>query len=346
LSWLENVRTAARYKKLGFGCIDEISVVRDPTKIQELKSILDLDLASGSGELFVGPPEALDPVRVSGFSVVGLHGRKLDEVSLDDIRQARKGSVLSSDILDKARIVALDDADKVIQRWPALEWLVWSHQNENKTYFLQAGVFYEVERSLEKKIDTFIRRYVRDVPSSWPPWPREDGEDEEVYNDLLTASIGSTAVKLDKNLLRAHFSGRGALEVCDVLVSGSPLKFVAVKKFAGPASVSHVVTQSLNGIISILDDQDLRNELADKVGSRSQLKAALRDLSPEKAAIYVLLLTKEQRRPIADFPFFSKLTIMRTMTAARSRGLEMFIGTRQMVTKPGSKPSAKRGRKA
>jgi len=277
LEWVEAVYQTKNYVKNGYDWIDYVGTVRDEKLIQQLSTKLDSAMADRRRKQpSIAAPEAIDYKLVDAFTVVGLRGARLDEISLEDIKRARNVGTLSVDVLKKAQIRSLDSDDKKVKGWPAFNWLTWSTKIGAMSYVLQDGVFYEIEPSYEKRIDTYLTR-LDPLPAKWPDWQQKPKQTKEYfYNEMLAGKLGKgKAYLLDDVMFNKTFQGHGQIEFCDVFVPGKVSWLIAAKKYAGKsAPLSHLFAQGTNAADTLLGDEGFRKELRQHRGLQQHIPVA------------------------------------------------------------------------
>lgn len=329
LDWVDSVYARRGYTANGYDWIDHIRVVRDTAVIAKLEKKLDVSLAQNSG-VDVGPPEHIDYESVAAFTVVGLgRGARVDRIVLGDIQEARQTQKLTVEVVREARVKALNEDGETLKTWPAFDWLMWSGRDGGKSYILQDGLFYEIDRQFEARIDRYLAR-LRAIPADWPDSTAKPSEEEYEHNKLLKSALGGRALLLDKTLFSKSFRGRAKLELCDVFLRGNPNWLICSKKYDGSAApLSHLFTQGSNAVETLLADEGFRDEVRATPGLKSSVSK--NPPPPSRFGLVWLIFTKRQRRKLIEFPFFAKLSLFRHAKRAKRLGIDVRVGTRAMT---------------
>lgn len=337
LKWVADVYAQKAYKA-SYAWVDQVTYVSDPARIQELRALLQTELdhenVESRGHVWLAPPDFTELETIRTYAIQGGRNRRVEEITLQDIRDARKG--LELDKLESGKISGLNDEGRVVERWSVLDWVNWSAKYDDQTAILQGGQFYLVDRRFENKIDRKLRS-LSPLPSDYPDWmDRRKKQSEQVYNEKLARVIKGSC--LDQVRFVKSFRGHGELELCDVLRSvGKTTELIFVKKYTGGSGVlSHLFAQGMNSIDTLLSDQDFRDEVrkSKKVPTTvSSMIAPSQPPSPASLIMCFVVLTAGSKTNITSLPFFSKLTLYRIASWAAQRGITIRVGILPMKGK-------------
>lgn len=326
IEFVDRIYLRNGYLSKGYDWVDNVSIVRDTLLETELEKLMDIDLASRSTTVRFGSPEFIDQKEIDAFRVVGMGRGSTNDIAVATIKRARHVKILTAALLREIKIQALDPDGNAMRAWRAWNWACWVTKYNGKHYVLHDGSFYAVEPSYEKRIDQFIMG-IRKLAKSWPDWNVTSPGNESEYNTFMSAKLGASAVLLDRKPYAKAFRGKGALELCDVFVKGSPVWLVCVKTYTKSSSpISHLIMQGANAAETLLEDPAFRRDVRKTPG----LKRFIPKDAPEPSSIGVafLILTNKRRRRLTSLPFFSKLALYRFARAAKARGIQVRAGTR------------------
>jgi uncharacterized protein (TIGR04141 family) len=231
----------------------------------------------------------------------------------------------------------LNASGEVVEEWTFWECLHWEFAEEDVTYVLDAGTWYEIDSNWVAEVESFTA----ELGPSGIEWPvAQPKQREEHYNQVAAAALGFAL--MDQRFVRLE--GQTPIEACDLFAA--PLRFIHVKKRKGGSGpLSHLFAQALVSAESFVSVTEFRTLLA---GELEKSKAGYRRyVSPEidahKSEVVLALITTPGFKGdvLKQLPFFSKVTLKLLVTRLESMGLTVFVDA--IVTQTGAPQRTKRG---
>jgi uncharacterized protein (TIGR04141 family) len=312
-----------------FGWLDHIQPVTNPGRLAVLRSaILDRLRNRDDIDAFdLAPPEIVDWTRVDAFRYhfeARQHGKHPDLRPIDflnGVQAAGELDDLSLEYLQRKRIAALDGGDHVAGHWSVWRCLSCEFTLGDDTFILDEGAFFQVERNfllnLNHQIDEIALAMVA-LPAAEP------GMRESDYNRLAVESLAPHAVLLDQQIIRSSAITTG-VEICDILTSSSQL--IHVKRHLGSSDLSHLFSQGFVSADLLQNDVDFRALAQGKITSLTADSAfQMFENAIETGRfeiVYGVIADWGQRSLTAALPFFSKVTLLKTVQDLTNRGFRV-----------------------
>jgi len=312
-----------------FGWLDHIQPVTTPWRLEVLRSvILDrLRNRDDLGAFDLAPPEIVDWTRVDAFRYhfeARRHGKHPDLRPIDflnGVQAAGELDDLSLEYLQRKRISALDGSDHIAGQWSVWRCLSCEFTLGDDTFILDEGAFFQVERNfldnLNHQIDGIAVAAVG-LPVA------EAGMREADYNRLAVERLAPHAVLLDREVIRSSAISTG-VEICDILTSSRQL--IHVKRHLGSSDLSHLFSQGFVSADLLQNDADFRALSHAKVtGLTADAAFHMFDDGLETGRfeiVYGVIAKWGQRSLAAALPFFSKVTLRKTVQDLANRGFRV-----------------------
>lgn len=311
-----------------FGWVDNIKIVRDPERIDGLNKRVIEDLRKGADCLArLSPPETIDWSNIQGFSYSGQRDFNDDDMSIDHylgrFRNLRELTIQHL-VNDKAFAFA-DDGSPVFQ-WSIYNCLVFELQIGDKFYLLINGDWFEIENDFAKSIRASLKRiHISDDLPEVIQKSNGSLESEKDYNERIGRQIENMAV-LDRKLVRCH-SAHTFIEACDLFSSAGKMIHVKHRK-GGSSSLSHLFAQARVSAESFVSDETYRKELRKVLRDLNPAWENRIPVSPPDMARYpfeLAILGVRGKNFLDELPFFSQLTLVRTVEALESRRISVSV---------------------
>lgn len=207
------------------------------------------------------------------------------------------------------------DATEPIGRTTAINWLEATQSMETNRYFLLDGAWYQIGETYLESIRQQIQDLIPAQPSAdLPAW--DPAWIEARYNKHVQDTRPGY-LNLDAKLIRAGLHTAPGFEACDLLGPGNELIFI--KKAEGSEPLSHLFSQALVSVQTLMNSPDAQTRLADKVKDLSAGRRQLpQPFTPAKIIFGILLKKGKALTPDTLFPF-SQVTLAQTARELRTR---------------------------
>lgn len=288
------------------------------TESQDLNAQLPNKLIISTDAFFLFEPEI--DYDFSLVAAIKIGDELYDELSLSDYLS--KNPQPSFEVLNKEKVLFLNEDEDVIKEWSILECLYGEIEENNTNYILSGGEWFEVAKdkydrishAIDEIIDTEfvipdhikenIREAIRQALTQNPKINKENIFNTHLSNHIHGYLFDEAAKQI--NLYEDRF------EVCDVLHQNS---FFHVKYNYGASALSHLFNQ---GYVSAKSYAEFKSKYAEAVNAH--ITDTSNYLSPEPAnnvtVHYLILNEKAQDR----LTFFSKMALedkIKTLQAMR-----------------------------
>jgi uncharacterized protein (TIGR04141 family) len=312
-----------------FGWLDHIQPVTNPGRLAVLRSVVLGRLRNRDDlETFdLAPPEIVDWTRVDAFRYhfeARQHGKHPDLRPVDflnGVQAAGELDDLSLEYLQRKRISALDGGDHIAGQWSVWRCLSCEFTLGDDTFILDEGAFFQVERNFLRNLN----HQVDEIAVAAVALPAaEAGMREADYNRLAVESLAPRAVLLDRQIIRSSAITTG-VEICDILTSSSQL--IHVKRHLGSSDLSHLFSQGFVSADLLQNDADFRALAQAKVTDLTADAAfQMFDHALETGRfeiVYGVIANWRQRSLATALPFFSKVTLRKTVQDLTNRGFRV-----------------------
>ncbi|MFV8249869.1 DUF6119 family protein [Bdellovibrio bacteriovorus] len=322
------------YKK-EFGWIDNIKLLKDDQQIGKLNLLLEQSLLEEQYEkIFLGAPEIVNDEIVGHYQFIGLRDTSKYSIfpSIEQYMvqrttaQTKKTSLIEATQSD--RLEAMDRDKKnpsKVYKWTIYRCLHAEIEDDNKTYKLLDGDWYEVSEDFIKDIDNTINQ----IPISNIAFPNMGlTEKEATYN--ITVANQLSAACLDRDLI--HPPGRTPFEFCDIFTKDSHL--IHIKKYTGASAMSHLLYQAYVSGQLYGQNPDIRSEVEKKSSIQQRGIAHLanpKDFSTNNYEIIIAVATVKNKPIKKVLSFFSKVSLAHKYKVLKGLGYRVTIAKIQIA---------------
>lgn len=305
-----------RYKNIGFKWVDNINEIRDPEIKKELNIVLGKYLLKKDIQnLFITPPDIIDPETIEGFCFSGI-GKELKDASnysfdpdlIEYIEKIDKKD--SQYIIDKIRrdkMMTIDSNGAYNGVCSIYSSIVWGCIYNGKTYIIWNGAWYYIKNYFLNEVNNYITK----IPVSTLTLPKcNPGESEGNYNERV-AHDNNDICLMDKELIRVKGSAK-QIEACDLFTKGKMM--IHVKKRANSSKLSHLFSQGRIAAECFLSDETFRKQVYNLVNKKlgNKIFDYKEKPYPNEYEIVYAIVAEKSYCLIEKLPFFSKVNLMLT----------------------------------
>lgn len=304
--------------KAEFGWIDQLSQIRDATRIDKLNALLVEQLASGNtNTTHLAMPENISWQDIDAFKIAGAGREPFDELELDEYldRLGPNRANLTLALLKQRRVsVGFSRSGNFDGRWSLYQCLVSEQLIDDRLYVLIEGRWFAVSESLVDEVDQFLST-IPDTETALIP--AEPGETEGSYNARLVEGAPSELLKFDGRIVWAKGATSG-IEFCDVLSAQGD--FIHVKRKSRSSTLSHLFAQGTVSATTFLSDGRFRDELRSHINDQASpetrdawlalVPSAAESVDKSQYRVIYAVVTNTGRPGRDWLPFFSKLNLM------------------------------------
>ena len=319
------------YKRNGFDFVDNFAPIKDPALLDSFESMLIDALNNRDKSLALSIPSSLNYDGIFDFRFRSLGESKrrvfdnLDvETTLFNILD-ETGKVLANREdyhAIRLEIVDHDNQKSIIEHFPLSSCIYWEQKYKGKTYFLESGVWYQVNTAYIAMIEASVKDIIDNATglklvfdkSALRANYRGTGKAmmyENWFNIELVSHLtanGMTALLLDRKTVTLR--GRTPIEVCDVLATGvaGEYELIHVKYKYGSSALSHMLSQ---GSVSaeMLMDPSFRVAANRKIQNPA-LKFPKDDTyDPRAYTVAYGIISKKSSSGSFSIPLFSKINL-------------------------------------
>lgn len=305
-----------RYKKIGFKWVDNINEIRDPEIKKELNRVLgEYLLKKDIQNLFITPPDIIDPETIEGFCFSGI-GKELKDASnysfdpdlIEYVEKINKNDpqyVINK--IRRDRMMVIDANGAYNDVCSIYSSIVWECTYHGKTYIIWNGAWYYIENYFLNEVNSFISK----IPISTLTLPKCNfGESEGNYNEKV-ANNNNDICLMDRKQIRVKGAPK-QLEACDLFTKGKMM--IHVKKRESSAQLSHLFSQGRVAAECFLSDEMFRKQVYGLVNKKLGNKIfdyKEKPHSNEYEIVYAII-AKKPYCLVEKLPFFSKVNLMLT----------------------------------
>ena len=268
-------------------------------------------------------PEMIDSI---GFASAYLDmGKDIadDEVTIDLYHKHAKQYKQCFDAYGDKGIKELrlvDEEGRIIKSYPLRECFVFETEDGQKTFFLNKGKWYQVDRDFKSKIDSYLtKRFC----SKGIPLPKYTFKYEEDYNDY--AGKKGHLICLDREILEKE----SQMEPCDLLSHQGKPVLIHVKNPTSPRDYSHLFNQGYGSAWSILENDEALANINDliKDKSKSKAKGKFKNIDRKKKfkVVFAIAIDSHRKKEIGTIPFFSRRTLFRILKNFKVLGIDAYF---------------------
>lgn len=305
-----------KYKE-NFEWIDNIKEVKSKIEKEQLDSLLLQYINEEKYDcVWMSIPEVINWENVRGFSYTN-DDEINDDIIIEKVIESLRNGLTDIEQLKRKRIVMKDLEDKEIEKWTAYKCIVAEVQLEEKSYCLNNGKWYCINKDFSDKIESEYEK----IELSNLEFLDYDlsMEDEDDYNEKLSKSL-SNAYLIHKIGEIPFGGGKGnKIELCDVMTKDN--KLIHIKKNGGSAYLSHLFNQAAVSAELLLDGA-FRNRVNKKMDEYEFDKKFTSNFNAGDYTIIIGIINKyHEQRP--KIPFFSKVSLRYTINSIKNMGYKI-----------------------
>ncbi len=312
--------------KQDFGWIDQIAEIKDPTLVGDLNDKLIENIRNNQLEkTWMAVPEIIHWADISGFTYEdSVQGDTRDDICLPDFLDSLPESigktVLDLDTLKDKKVYSLTTTnDEIKHQWKAYDCLYCeiSDEQDNKTYLLNSGKWYEVENEFANQVDSGFKQLVRTRDTL--KLPSYKHKDEDDYNEDIAKNDSEICCMHGDNI--SYGGGRSKIEFCDLFTKNK--KIVHVKKYGASSVVSYLFNQGIVSGEVFLADTNFRSKVNDKLPETHKIDDLI---TMPNAAEYEIVFGIISSSPNElEIPFFSKVCLRNTERRLKTFGYKVSL---------------------
>lgn len=305
-----------KYKE-NFEWIDNIKEVKSKSEIEQLNNILIQYINEEKFDcVWMSIPEVIDWEGVSGFNYTN-DGEINDDIIIERVIESLRNDLTNVEQLKRKKIIVTDIEGKEIDKWSAYRCIIAEIQIEGKSYCLNNGKWYYINKDFSDKIE---KEYAK-IQISNLNFINYDTEmkDEDDYNEKLSKFL-SNAYLIHKIGEIPFGGGKGnKIELCDVMTKDNQI--IHIKKNGGSAYLSHLFNQAAVSA-ELLLDSTFRNKVNRKMSEFGFDKKFPNDFKTTDYTIIIGIINKyHDERP--KIPFFSKVSLRYTINSMKNLGYKV-----------------------
>jgi len=313
------------YKK-DFGWIDQIAEVKDPKIIEQLNEKLIEGINNNQQEkTWMAVPELVDWADVSGFSYKNSRRdtTRQNDIHLPDFLDSLSDddkSNLTVDILKRKKVFCFSaQNDQIKHQWSAYNCLYCetNNGNEEKTYLLSNGKWYEVEKDFSKQVDTDYQT-LRNQNTSFS-LPVYQHENENDYNEKIAQNDNQFCCMDRKNI--GHGGGYSKIEFCDLMTKDK--KIIHVKHYGGSSVLSHLFSQGVVSGELFIADKNFRKKVNEELPDSHKIDNV--DKKPTASDYEVIFAIISSSDKDLEIPFFSKVSLRNAKRRLETYGYKVLL---------------------
>ena len=290
-----------------FGFIDDLKIVRDRPRINELNAVLMQRLgAADFNVIHMAPPEVTDVQDIEEFEFAQFPGERSLTLDVEHYCQRvhEESLDLSIETLRRGEVgVTYRGSPETHSLWTVYDCIVAEIPEGDKLFILSGGTWYQVEASFVQRVGQAATHWAR--PADFLP-AVHDGESEPHYN---IRAAGHNGLRLFDGVLARPVGAASGVEFCDLLDGNN--RMVHVKRRSRSSTLSHLFAQAVVSAETFLRDPTYRTNLCQQLRDRGRegdvpLIPADRPATTEWEVVYAILGGDAADTP-TSLPFFSQL---------------------------------------
>lgn len=304
-----------KYKE-NFEWIDNIKEVKAKNEKEELDKILIEYINNSQFDcVWMSVPEVINWESVKGFNYTNediLYG----DIFIEKFIESMRNDLENIEQIRRRKIRMFDIEDKEINKWGAYRCINAEIQYNQKSYCLNNGKWYYINKDFSNKIETEYNN-IKLSDLSFIDYSQEM-EDEDEYNEKLTDSMDGYLIHKIGEIPFGGGTGN-RVELCDVMTKNNEL--IHIKKNGGSAYLSHLFNQAAVSAELLLDNS-FRKKVNEKLEDNKFEKKFPTDFNATDYTIVVAIINKyHEERP--KIPFFSKVSLGYTIKRMRNFGYKV-----------------------
>ena len=305
-----------KYKE-NFEWIDNIKEVKSKNEQKQLDNILIQYINDEKFDsVWMSIPEIIDWEGVNGF-IYTSDNIVYDDIVIDKVIESLRNNLTSVEQLKRKKVVMTDVEGKEVNRWSAYKCVIAEIQFEEKSYCLNNGKWYCINKDfsdkIEKEYETIEISDLEFIDYN------TNMENEDDYNEELSNSLSNSY--LIHKIGEIPFGGGigNKIELCDVMTQDN--KLIYIKKNGGSAYLSHLFNQAAVSAELLLDNT-FRNKVNTKMSEFKFEKKFPKDFKAMDYTIIIGIINKyHEKRP--KIPFFSKVSLRYTINSMENLGYKV-----------------------
>lgn len=304
-----------KYKE-NFEWIDNIKEVKAKNEKEELDKILIEYINNSQFDcVWMSVPEVINWESVKGFNYTN-EDILYDDIFIEKFIESMRNDLENIEQIRRRKIRMFDIEDKEINKWGAYRCINAEIQYNQKSYCLNNGKWYYINKDFSNKIETEYNN-IKLSDLSFIDYSQEM-EDEDEYNEKLTDSMDGYLIHKIGEIPFGGGTGN-RVELCDVMTKNNEL--IHIKKNGGSAYLSHLFNQAAVSAELLLDNS-FRKKVNEKLEDNKFEKKFPTDFNAADYTIVVAIINKyHEERP--KIPFFSKVSLGYTIKRMRNFGYKV-----------------------
>lgn len=317
----------ADYYLKEFPKINNIVPVRDPSKIKKLNEALVNAIKIKNEEIILTIPEIVDYGEGVFITFYGKgSGQIYDDVRINLYYQYLENNEFNFNNMDfellKKHHLCLTNEEGSPRgiRLSIFKCLLFDVrlQEENETYHLCEGNWYWVNREFVSELHTYLDKFCKDTSL-----PSFNHADEGEYNKHCELLSPTSLLCLDKGNISPK--GYSQIEPCDILeIKENVIILHHVKRTTSSSSLSHLFNQGVNSIRLIRSDNQVYDNLRNKIYDSPLVSQDNLDLPNKQIfkVIFQIITHKDKEGLSHNLPLFSRISLKRTIKELSCMGID------------------------
>lgn len=311
-----------------FPNIRNVSPVSDPEIILQLNTKLLDGVKQKEENLYLTIPDLIDYEGNLKTKFSGFRGKTTyEELQLQNYykyldERNKDLDTLTIKDLKSNKVLQLDEDNTVKNEYYLYECLVFDTKlsgETEQTFHLSEGHWHRVEDDYVNQ----VRNYLDPLnnPTNLPDFVHSN---EGEYNKDVANNQSETFICLDRTNIAPN--GMTAIEPCDLYSSaGSKVSFTHVKRSTFSQQLSHLFNQGINSAEAIRmlpDSLDKLRKLVTDANKTSSSTFVAPSGGDRFHVRYAIITHKDPTHKSDNLPFFSRISLMRTLKQLQLMGLD------------------------
>lgn len=302
------------YKKT-FPWIDQISEVKNKPLADKLDEAACESINKSGPRCWLGVPEIIDWTRVSGFRFsFKPKAPELPYIRMEDFVESLEGAPATPHRLSHRRVTAVDGDGGELKSWSVHKCLYCEAEHAGRTYVLNSGKWYQVDRDFVKAVDDWYAT-APVFPMALPAYKHAKEGD---YCIDVAAPAGADFALMDQKFI---FIGgpRDKVELCDLFSTDKDL--IHVKRYDGSGVLSHLFAQGTVSAEAFRSEPAFRKEALALLPPRFHWSAE----PPSPADFRVVFAVVKDGPGSLRLPFFARVTLRQATRRLEAYGYRVAI---------------------
>lgn len=300
-----------KYKKKGFGWIDNVSYIRnDSILVERLNSELDNQLQKITDEnekIWFAVPVIIKWEEIAGFYYGRDKNKLVEDLDLIEYRNylKSKDKPFNINTLKQNHIYAKDSQrNDSLYEWDAFQCLnaeiELNYGGQTRTFMLIDKNWYEVNKDFRTETNQKFSEYFNN--KSGIEFIECSFSNEDSYN--MEMAQQKNLICMDKKEIQ-YGGGNSKIEVCDLLDEVNK-KIIHVKKYSGSSVLSHLFSQGLVSMQLLIKDKVFLGNAERKI---SKIKGNAFSFNKARDYDLVYAIITKSGHDTVNMPFFSKVNL-------------------------------------